>query len=168
MAHRASSSDVRLVAEAMLGSDDVAEAAVEAARRLGGGTREGQTHVNLLLADTFAEILERECPTDWRTLTGLPDVVRLAAIDDDHKTAQGYVRETRRRARPAGYADGRAAVATAMNATVLAQQYLGVRRQSPAQLQRFVEEAECATQLMVDRVWGALWIACRKARLLTG
>ncbi|MFI1734914.1 hypothetical protein ACH40E_38025 [Streptomyces acidicola] len=100
MPSRPSLTDVRLVAEGILAADGHTNPAMLAvpALRMGGGTREGQAQVNLLLATAFADILERECPTDWRTPLGIPDMARLTAVDDERQVADGYMREKRRTA----------------------------------------------------------------------
>ncbi|MFF4276191.1 hypothetical protein [Streptomyces sp. NPDC001536] len=140
--------------------------AVASARRLGGGTREGQTHVNLLLAQVFADILDKECSPEWRTLWGVPDVVRLTAVEDEQKFMENYPREKAARGQRVATADAKARLATAANAAILAQRFLRVRRETPEKLGEFTAFAEGATGLMVDHVWGALWIACAKVREL--
>jgi hypothetical protein len=169
MARRPTMDDVLPVAQALLAAsanDMPADDAVALALRLGGGTREGQTHVNLLLARTFAEILEEECPVQWRTLWGVPDVVRLAAIEDEQEAIGRYTREKAAQGQRVVTADAKARLAAAAEAAVLAQRFLQVRRESPGRLREFTAVAEGATGLMVDHVWGALWMACAKVREL--
>ncbi|MFE4574601.1 hypothetical protein [Streptomyces chartreusis] len=167
MVHRPTIDEVRPVADALLAaSADEASPkdAVAFARRLGGGTREGQAQVNLMLAHIFAEVLDRECPTQWRTLWGVPDVAKINALAEEHDLVAQYTREKADTGRPVSTADAKARLANAADADVLAQQFLQVRRQKPERLGEFTAAAEGATGIMVDLVWGALWIACGKIR----
>jgi hypothetical protein len=170
MPRRPAVADVREAAEAMLvATVEGAEPSVRAAPalRLGGGTQEGQAQVNLMLSWAFAEILDRECPSQWRTSKGVPDVQRLAAVEDDEsQVVEDYARLRESEGSPASRADGKAALAAAANAAVLAQQFLDVRQRTPQQLLSFAVEAERRTGLMVNDVWGALMLACSKVRSL--
>ncbi|MEU2585279.1 hypothetical protein ABZ612_20425 [Streptomyces avermitilis] len=170
MVRRPTMDEVRPVADLFLAAsaDQVpGERAVKAARLLGGGTREGQTHVNLLLARIFAEILEAECPAEWRTMWGVPNVVKLIGMGDENNLEERYVAAKAGKGLPVAHADAKARIAAAENAAVLAQQYLKVLMKAPDEIAEFTAAAEDATGLMIDHVWGALWMACAKARELT-
>ncbi|TLS46153.1 hypothetical protein FE633_11500 [Streptomyces montanus] len=171
MVHRPTMDEVRPVADAFLtaSADEASpEDAVALALRLGGGTREGQAHVNLMLVHLFADILERECPTQWRTLWGVPDVAKINALAEEPDPVERYARQKANAGRPVSTADVKARVTNAVNADVLARKFLQVRRQQPERLGEFSAAAEGATGIMVDLVWGALWIACGKVRERAG
>ena len=168
MGRRPTMDEVRPVADAFLaasGDEAPGDEAVKAALYLGGGTREGQTHVNLMLAHIFADILEAECPARWRTMWGVPDVVTLIAFADEPDLVARYTRVKAGQGRQVAAADAKARIAAAENAAVLAEKFLKVRQQAPERLGVFTA-AEGATGLMVDHVWGALWMACAKVREL--
>jgi hypothetical protein len=171
MVRRPTMAEVLPVAQALVtasAQDDTEEAdrQIAVARVLGGGTREGQTHVNLLLAHALADILDEECPAEWRTILGVPNVVKLNAIDEQQDLIARYARRKAAQGKPVTIADAKARVATADNVAVLAQQFLKVRKTTPERLREFTAAAEGATGLMVDHVWGALWMACGKVREL--
>ncbi|MEU9167807.1 hypothetical protein AB0D34_08430 [Streptomyces sp. NPDC048420] len=119
MSRRPTMNEVRPVAHAFLAAsaDEAApEDAVNAALRLGGGTREGQTHVNLLLAHAFADILDEECPPQWRSPQGVPDVVMINAIGEEHDLAARYTKEEDVQGAPVTARRAPARVATARRA----------------------------------------------------
>lgn len=153
-----------LVAASAHDGDEEARGVLAVARRLGGGTREGQTHVNLLLAEALAGILEEECPARWRTLAGVPDVTRLAAIEDEQEAIRGYAREKSAQGASVGAVEAKARLRIASNAADLAQVFLTVRKRTPERLREFTATAEDTTGIMVDHVWGALWMACGRVR----
>ncbi|MEU1273471.1 hypothetical protein [Streptomyces sp. NPDC005799] len=170
MVRRPTMDEVRPVADLFLAAsaDQVpGEKAVKAARLLGGGTREGQAHVNLLLARIFAEILEAECPAEWRTPWGVPDVVKLNGIDEEHDLVARYSTEKAVQGNPVTTTRATVRVAAARDAAVLAEEFLKVFKMEKERLVDFARVAERATGLMIDHVWGALWMACAKVRELT-
>ncbi|MFF4902548.1 hypothetical protein [Streptomyces sp. NPDC001068] len=134
--------------------------------RLGGGTREGQAHVNLLLAEAFAGLLDEDCPTTWRTLEGVPDVQALYEIAHDPREAHRYVALKAADGEELSLADAKARIARHSSAVDLAMVYLRVRHLDPEQLPVFVDDARRETPLMVDQVWGALWVACSTVRAM--
>ncbi|MGW1070960.1 hypothetical protein ACWD4F_41505 [Streptomyces aureus] len=132
------------------------------AERLTDGTREGKAQANLLLAQAFAEILDAERPAEWRTSEGVPDVPALVEACDDRR----YVSAKADEGEELDPADAKARLAAHGRAVDLAMLYLRYWHLRPEQLEGFVADARRMTPLMVDHVWGALWIACTAVRAL--
>ncbi|MFI0967552.1 helix-turn-helix domain-containing protein [Streptomyces sp. NPDC021080] len=80
--------------------------------RLTDGTREGKAHANLLLAQAFAQILDTECPAEWRTGEGVPDAQALVEILQEPGDDRRYVTVTAAEAEDLDLADAKAHLAT--------------------------------------------------------
>ncbi|MFG2425102.1 hypothetical protein ACGFWD_39590 [Streptomyces sp. NPDC048448] len=169
MASRPTLDDVQASARAMLvmaARDATGEEMAAVLVRLGGGTREGQAHVNLLLAEVFAGILDDECPVIWRNTEGVPDVRALAEIAHDPGEAHRYVALKVADGQELSLADAKARIARRSSATDLAMLYLRYRHLHSEQLAAFIDDARKQTPLMVDHVWGVLWVACATVRAM--
>ena len=169
MASRPTLDDIRAAAREMLvmaARDATGEEMAAVLVRLGGSTREGQAHANLLLAEVFAGILGDECPVIWRNTEGVPDVRALAEIAHDPAEAHRYVALKAADGQEISLAEAKARIARHSSATDLTMTYLRYRHLHPEQLAAFIDDARKQTPLMVDRVWGALWVACATVRAM--
>ncbi len=63
-------------------------------------------------------------------------------------------------------ADAKARIAKHSSATDLAALYLRYRHLRPEELDAFIDDARKLTPLMVDHVWGVLWVACATVRTM--
>ncbi|MFE4824772.1 hypothetical protein ACFRFU_52280 [Streptomyces sp. NPDC056704] len=77
--------------------------------------------------------------------------------DDPSKAADGQ---------EISLAEAKARIARHSSATDLTTTYLRYRHLHPEQLAAFVDDASKQTPLMVDRVWGARWVACATVRAM--
>ncbi|MFI5990370.1 hypothetical protein ACIBAC_00750 [Streptomyces sp. NPDC051362] len=167
--HRPTLDDVLPAARQMLvmaARDATGEELAAPMVRLGGGTREGQAHLNLLLAEAFAGLLDEDCPDTWRTPEGVPDVQALHEIAHDPAEAHRYVALKADDGEELSLADAKARIARHSSAVDLAALYLRVRHLEAERLHAFVDDARKRTPLMVDQVWGALWVACSTVRTM--
>lgn len=169
MAGRPTLADVTVAAREMLvmaARDATGEEMATVLVRLGGGTREGQAHVNLLLAEVFAGILEAECPLIWRNTEGVPDVCALAAIAQDPGEAHPFVALKAADGKEISLADAKARIARHSSTTDLAMLYLRRRHLHPELLAAFLDDARKQSPRTVDHLWGALWVACATVRAM--
>ncbi|KUL73925.1 hypothetical protein ADL34_18845 [Streptomyces sp. NRRL WC-3605] len=157
-----------MVAEALLAdeADDVGRA-LELVLDFLGPTEGSRDAGNLLLISVFADILERECPAEWRTVRGVPDVPRLAEVEDDPRRIAEYVDHMRRVGHVVGTADAKASIAMAAEAALTAQHYLARRQHGMDDPAGLVTQVRQATGMRPERLWGALKTACTKVRSLS-
>ncbi|MFF3420829.1 hypothetical protein ACFYW9_40225 [Streptomyces sp. NPDC002698] len=122
--------------------------------------------MNLLLTEAFAGILDAECVAIWRTPEGVPDVQALEEIAHEPGEAQRYVAMKADDGEEISLADAKARIAKHSSATDLAALYLRYRHLRPEELDAFIDDARKVTPLMVDHVWGVLWVACATVRTM--